>query len=163
MTSKAAPSRSKPAKATPAKSSPKPPAAKARPSPSANPAQTPEAAPIALKVLRKGSCPSLSDTGVLDYEIGSDEAKETYFRVVANNAGGFFSQEWVAWSRIFAACNASDRFTSITLRGLFRGKSVNTAGFLLAALMDQGLVQRMEGKSRHYVLTEKARKAAAPG
>jgi hypothetical protein len=24
---------------------------------------------------------------VLDYEIGSDEAKETYFRVVANNAG----------------------------------------------------------------------------
>jgi hypothetical protein len=30
---------------------------------------------------------SLSDTGVLEYEIGSDKAKETYFRVVANTAG----------------------------------------------------------------------------
>ncbi len=116
-----------------------------------------------IKLLQQGSCTSLSDTGVLDYEVGSDDAEETYFRVVANNAGGFFSQEWVAWSKIFAACNASERFTSITLRGLFRGKSVNTAGFLLAALMHQGLVRRMEGKTRHYVLTEKARKAAAPG
>ena len=41
MTSKAAPSRSKPAKATPAKSSPKPPAAKARPTPSVNPRSRP--------------------------------------------------------------------------------------------------------------------------
>ncbi len=96
------------------------------------PAKTPVPAPdIPIKVLLKGSLTSLSDTGVLDYEIGSDDAGETCFRVVANNAGGFFSQEWVAWSKIFAACNASERFTSITLRGLFRGKSVNTAGFLL--------------------------------
>ncbi len=40
-----------------------------------------------IKVLQKGSCTSLSDTGVLDYEIGSDDAGETCFRVVANNAG----------------------------------------------------------------------------
>ena len=32
------------------------------------------------------------------------------------------------------------------------------AGFLLAALMDQGLIPRREGKSRHYVLTDQARK-----
>ena len=82
--------------------------------------------------------------------------------LVAHNAGGFFSKEWVAWCKIFAACNHCDWLTSIHLRSLFNGKSVNTAGFLLAALKDQGLVQRREGKSRHYVLTDKARKAAAP-
>ncbi len=140
-------------KAPPAKAAPK-----AKP---AKPAPVVAAPEIAIKVLKKGSCPSLSDSGVLEYEIGSAEAKETYFRVVANNAGGFFSQEWVAWSKIFAACNHCDWLTSIHLRSLFNGKSVNTAGFLLAALMDQGLVQRREGKSRHYVLTDKARKAAA--
>ncbi len=76
------------------------------------PAKTPEPSPdIPIKVLQKGSCTSLSDTGVLDYEIGSDDAAETYFRIVANNAGGFFSQEWVACSKIFATCNASERFT----------------------------------------------------
>ncbi|MES3007094.1 MAG: hypothetical protein V4751_04910 [Pseudomonadota bacterium] len=147
------------AKATPKKATP------AKALPKAKPAKTTPvvAAPEnAIKVLKKGSCPSLSDTGVLEYEVGSDEAKETYFRVVTNNAGGFFSKEWVAWSKIFAACNHCDWLTSIHLRSLFNSKSVNSAGFLLAPLMDQGLVQRSEGKSRHYVLTDKARKAAAP-
>lgn len=39
---------------------------------------------IAFSVLQTRNFPSLSDTGVLEYEIGSDEAKETYFREVAN-------------------------------------------------------------------------------
>jgi hypothetical protein len=142
------------AKATPKNATPAKVATKAKPAKTAPVVAAPE---IAIKVLKKGSCTSLSDMGVLEYQIGSDEAKETYFRVVAKNAGGFFSQEWLAWSKIFAACNHCDWLTSIHLRSLFNGKSANTAGFLLAALMDQGLVQRREGKSRHSV----ARKAAS--
>jgi hypothetical protein len=50
--------------------------------------------------------------------------------------------------------------TSLNLRGQFKGKSVNTAGFLLAALKKEGLVQLKAGKSRLYVLTEEAHKRA---
>tara|TARA_R110002072_G_scaffold284396_5_gene448675 strand:+ start:10238 stop:10690 length:453 start_codon:yes stop_codon:yes gene_type:complete len=137
----------------------KPTPAKQIPKPVAKPG--PEKAPeLNIKVVRVGSCPSLSDTGVLDYEVGADEAGEVYFRITANNAGGFWSKEWLAWSEIFSACNGQDAITSILLRGLFKGKSVNTAGFLLAALMDQGLIQRKAGKSRCYMLTDAAYKQA---
>ena len=158
MTSKVAPSRSKP------KSPASKPKATPKAAPKAIPVPKPEPSPdIAIKVLRKGSCPSLSDTGVLDYEIGSDDAKETYFRVVANNAGGIFSSEWVPWTDIFAVCHNCDPLTSIRLRALFRGKSVNTAGFLMAALKDAGLIERKEGRIRHYALTQKALKGGIPG
>ena len=160
MTSKVAPSRSKPKSKTPSVK----PKATPRAIPKAIPSPTPAPSPdIAIKVLRKGSCPSLSDSGVLDYEIGSDEANRTYFRIVANNAGGIFSSEWVPWTDIFAVCHNCDPLTSIRLRALFRGKSVNTAGFLMAALKDAGLIERKEGRIRHYALTQKALKGGIPG
>jgi hypothetical protein len=144
------------AKATPSQTTPPKAAPKAKPAKT-----TPEASPeITFKVLKTGSCPSLSDTGMLSYEVGADDSGETYYRITANNAGGFFSQEWVAWSKIYAACNVPDPITSVLFRGLFRGKSVNTAGFLLAALKHQGLIQRKQDKSRLYILTEAAHKKA---
>jgi hypothetical protein len=79
---------------------------------------------------------------VLDYESGSDEANRTYFRIVANNAGGIFSPEWLPWTDIFSMCHLKDPLTSIQLRALFRGKSVNTAGFLMAVLKDALLAPR---------------------
>lgn len=138
------------AKATPAKKAP----AKAVPL-----KPTPEATPeLNIKVIKTGSCPTLSDTGVLEYEIGKDVSGETYYRITANNAGGFFSKEWVAWTKIYASINGHDPITSILFRGMFRGKSVNTAGFLLAALKDQKLIASKAGKSRHYMMTEAAHK-----
>lgn len=124
------------------------------------PAKPSESSPreLNIKVIKTGSCPSLSDTGVLEYEIGKDDSGETYYRIKANNAGGFFSKEWVAWTKIYAGINGHDPITSILFRGLFRGKSVNTAGFLLAALKDQKLIECKAGKSRHYMLTEAAHK-----
>jgi hypothetical protein len=38
---------------------------------------------------------------------------------------------------------------------------VNTAGFLMAVLQQEGLVQRVPGKTRLYALTEAGRKKAA--
>lgn len=139
-----------PAKAAPAKKAP------AKAVPIVTPADTtPE---IAIKVLKSAETTSLTGTGVLSYEIGKDDSGETYYRITANNAGGFFSKEWVSWTKIYAGINGHDPITSILFRGLFRGKSVNTAGFLLAALKDQKLIACKAGKSRHYMLTEAAHK-----
>jgi hypothetical protein len=104
---------------------------------------------------------SLTGTGVLGYEIGNDEAGETHDRIAANNAGGFFSGEWVSWPAIYGVCNGHTQITSVLFRELSKGKSVNTAGFLMAALQQEGLVQRVPGKTRLYALTEAGRKKAA--
>jgi hypothetical protein len=42
------------------------------------------------------------------------------------------------------------------LRPLLAGQSVNTTGFLLAALLKEKLVARLEGKSKHYKLCDPA-------
>lgn len=69
--------------------------APAKAAPKAGPTKTTpaEAPENAFKIVKKGSCPSLSNTGVHAYEVGADEAGETYYRITANNAGGFFSKE----------------------------------------------------------------------
>lgn len=137
-------------KATPAKTSIK-----------AKPAKAPAKAPEpAIQISKEAQCTSLAETGVLVFEIGTDDSGETYYRITANNAGGFWSNEWVAWTDIYAVCSGNDSLTSIMLRGLFKGKSVNTAGFLMAALKQEGLVQRKAGKVRLYSLTEEAHKRA---
>lgn len=119
---------------------------------------SPDAPEFNIKVVRAGSCPSLKDTGVLDYEVGADGIGQTYFRITANNAGGFWSKEWVAWNQILYVFTNHEQITSIQFRGLFKGKSVNSAGFLVAALKDQGLLERKPGKTRYYQLTQEALK-----
>ena len=145
--------KAKPAKAVPAKKAPaKSPASKP-------PKEQPQE--LNINVTKSAETTSLTGTGVLGYEIGSDEAGETHYRITANNAGGFFSQEWVSWPAIYGVCNGHTQITSILFRALFKGKSVNTAGFLMAVLQQEGLVQRVPGKTRLYALTEAGRKKAA--
>lgn len=142
------------AKATPAKK-----AAATKPAPIKPPKeQSPE---LNINVIKSAETTSLTGTGVLGYEIGSDEAGETHYRITANNAGGFFSGEWVSWPAIYGVCNGHTQITSVMFRALFKGKSVNTAGFLMAVLQQEGLVQRVPGKTRLYALTEVGRKKAA--
>ena len=112
----------------------------------------------AIQVVLADSCPSLSDSCVLEYEIGVNAAGDSFFRIKETNASGFFSSEWVNWQDVYSACKAAISLTSYSLRPVFKGKSVNTAGFLLAALLKQGLVARKPGKSRCYQLTGKAEK-----
>ena len=145
------------AKKAPAKKSLK--AAPAKPAPTKPPKEQPPE--LNINVIKSAETTSLTGTGVLGYEIGSDEAGETHYRITANNAGGFFSGEWVSWPAIYGVCNGHTQITSVMFRALFKGKSVNTAGFLMAVLQQEGLVQRVPGKTRLYALTEAGRKKAA--
>ena len=139
--------------------------AKAKPAkkaPVKTPAVTPKEQPpeLNIKVTKSAETTSLTGTGVLGYEIGLDDSGVTHYRISANNAGGFFSKEWVSWPAIYGVCNGHTQITSILFRALFKGKSVNTAGFLMAVLQQEGLVQRVPGKTRLYALTQAAHKLA---
>lgn len=68
---------------------------KAKATPKAEPAKTiPEASPeITFKVLKTGSCSSLSDTGMPSYEVGADDSGETYYRLTSALFRGLFQRK----------------------------------------------------------------------
>jgi len=107
---------------------------------------------LSIRILKSGSCPSLSGKSKLTYEVASSDDGDLALRVATNTGGGFFSDEWLPLSAIEKAAHGSAKkgLTSTTLRPLFKGKSVNTAGFLLAVLKHEGAIHLQEGKTRLY-------------
>ncbi len=103
------------------------------------------------KVIKIASCPTLSGTSELSYYIGRDEQDEILFFISNNTGGGYFNKEWIAYKDVQAALTGRT-ISSIPLRQLFKGKSLNTSGFLLAVLVAEGLVERVSGKKSVYRL-----------
>lgn len=109
-----------------------------------------------VRVLKTSTCSSLSGRSKLTYEIGCGPASDLHVRIAKNTGTGYFSRDWVAWEHLTAVLdkNGSKPITCHTLGPLFKGQSVNTPGFLLAALRNEGLVQAMEDKARCYELQD---------
>ena len=103
-------------------------------------------------VLKRASCPTLSGKSTLHYELGLDAKQALLFRITACNGGGFFSKEWVTLPAIRSALQKSKAVTAILLFPLFKGKSVNTPGYLLAVLRAEKLIQPLLGKTRVHEL-----------
>lgn len=110
----------------------------------------------AISILKTASCPTLSGSSNLQYQLAKDNSGTLLFRISGSDGNGFFSQEWVAWPDIQKALAAEKPITSVVLRPLFTGKSVNTTGFLLAALHKERIVAPLEGKTKHFQLTDPA-------
>lgn len=106
-----------------------------------------------MRILKKAACKTLSGKSTLTYQIGALPDNEIHIQVLAKDGGGMFSQEWVSFEAVQAALENDDEgaaITSIQLTPLFKGKSVNTPSFLLAALKHLKLVRPMQGKQRHH-------------
>lgn len=113
-----------------------------------------------IKTLKKSTVPTLSGKSSITYELGQDTSKELYYRVTQNDGGGFFSAEWIAWNKIKKAIEEVEPITSICLRPLFNGKSVNSSGFLLAVFVAEDIIVALPKKTRHFEVTGKAPTAA---
>ena len=125
-----------------------------------------------MRVLSTGTCETLSGSSKLTYHIGCMPDGEIYLRVHSNTGGGFFSQEWISLRDILTALKKrpdGKPITSILLNPLFRGKSANTPGFMMAVLLHEKVVRSMQGKLRRHELmdpsafTEKVEKLMASG
>ena len=113
----------------------------------------------AIRVLKIASCPSLSGKSTLTYELGCTSDSEIQIRIKANSGGGFFSQEWISLKSIeevLAKTAAGTPLTTTALLPIFSGRSVNTAGFLLAVLKAVGLVRPLENKQRCFETVDSA-------
>lgn len=108
-----------------------------------------------VEVIRAATCPSLSGKSTLGYDLGRDHNGKGQLRITSNTGAGMYSDSWVAWEEVEALLrmNGEKPVTSHTLHPLCTGKSVNTAGFLLAVLLHEGVVGgRGDGKGRGYNL-----------
>ena len=104
-----------------------------------------------VQVLREATCKSLEGSATLTYQIGIDDDGTILFKISGNTGGGFWSAEWVSFTDIQAAFEAwgtDTPITSMALRPIFRGKSVNTPSFMLAALSAEGLLEPMPKRKR---------------
>ena len=99
------------------------------------------------RILKVATCPSLSNRSTLTYHIGCKD-KEIYIRLFLNSERGLFSREWISLEQIELSEGAP--ITSRFLNVFFKGKSANTAAFLMAVLISEGLIKPIEEKSRTY-------------
>lgn len=119
-----------------------------------------------IRILKIGTCPTLSGRSVLTYHVGCNTASEAYARVVQNSSSGQFNADWVSLSlidKLLTAHPADKPMTSRVLLPVFRGKSSNSPAFLFAVLKAEGLVKAGTEKDSGYLLgdVEGFQKAAA--
>ena len=94
-----------------------------------------------MKIIKTSTCKSSSGQSTLTYNIAKD-GSDIQFQIEANTGTGFFSREWIALKDIQEAITKDKPFTSAVLHPLFQGKSINTPAFMLAVLLNEGLVKR---------------------
>jgi hypothetical protein len=108
-----------------------------------------------ITTIKKSTCKTLQGTATLTYHIGLDDTGAIQWKIAASTGNGMFSTEHVAFTDIqkaLADWPGELPITSMTLRPLFQGKSVNTPAFLLATLVNEGILAPVPDKKRHYQL-----------
>ena len=101
------------------------------------------------KILKTGTCPSVSGKSTLTYHIGT-AGTDTQIRIQENTGAGRFSNEWLSLAVIEQAVGKTP-FTSAKLKELFNGKSINTSAFMLAVLLSEGLAKPSESEKGSYM------------
>lgn len=109
-----------------------------------------------MRILKTENCPSLSGLSTLTYNIGCKDDKEVYLCLADNTGQGIFNKGWVSLVQIESLLASKEPLTSGSLHGLFQGKSSNSAGFVLAVLLNEGLIKKSDDNLRHYERTGKA-------
>ena len=100
---------------------------------------------------------TLSGKSTLTYHIGRDEDANLYVRLWVNSSNGYFSNEWLAMTKIVEILErqGTESFTGYVFKDLFSGKSVNSHGFIAACLVAEGVLTFAEGKKRKLVYAGK--------
>ena len=107
----------------------------------------------AIKILQSGRTFSLSQKSSISYEIGLAEPSDLVIRIAENSGTGQFSNEWVSLESIYRTLASSPQASSLQsnlLKAVLKSKGANTPSFLMASLLDLGLVKRSEDKPRLF-------------
>jgi len=122
-----------------------------------------------IRILKTGTCPNLSESATLGYHVGCNADSRIQLSVNSNSGKGFFSREWVSLDAVFKAidkCPKDKPLNAFWLGPLYAGKSVNTPSFLMAVLLAEGLVKKVERnyeKVSHAAFVSEVEKLIASG
>ena len=106
-----------------------------------------------IRVLKTATTKTISGRSTLTYQIGSLPDSTVHIRISKNSSAGQFSPEWISITDIqeaLAKGRKGDPLTSFLLALLFKGKSVNTPAFVMAALTTERLLRVLKGKKRGH-------------
>ncbi len=107
-----------------------------------------------IRTLKTGNCSSRSGKSKLTYLIGADANSEIHFRIHSNTGNGFFNNDWIPLETLLELLSKSGgAFTSFALYPLLKGKSNNTPAFIIAALLEEGIIHRSTSLKRCYDLS----------
>ena len=125
-----------------------------------SPETQPEIDPI--ECIHEGQCPSISGRSTLTFAIGRHPNGALHLRIAGNSGGGMFCDDWAAGSAIDEVVQGATALTSRSFDVLHPGRSINTAGFVLAALKQLGLLRAIAENTRlhEHVPTETFDKVA---
>ena len=108
-----------------------------------------------ILTFKTGNCSSRSGKSKLTYLIGADSDSEIHFRIHGNTGNGFFNNDWIPLKTILELLGKSGgAFTSYALHPLLNGKSNNTPAFLIASLLEEGIIHRSVSEKRCYELSD---------
>lgn len=115
-----------------------------------NEEQRPEEDPI--KAIFTGECMSVSGRSTLIYEVGRHVTENTlHLRIAENTGKGMWCKEWASAQAIEKIVKGAQELRAKSFHVLHPGKSINTGGFVLAALKNLGLIRPNETNTRHHV------------
>jgi hypothetical protein len=108
-----------------------------------------------IHTIKTGNCSSRSGKSKLTYLIEADSESEIHFRINGNTGNGFFNNDWIPLKTLLELLGKSGgAFTSFTLHPLLKGKSNNTPAFLIASLLEEGIIHRSLSEKRCYELSD---------
>ena len=94
--------------------------------------------------------------GSITYAVGIGPDGAVCLSIVANQGGGYYSKEWVAFGRICEVLahfrTSGNAFITQTLLAAFGNRSTNNAGFLAAILRHERLLHPAADKPHCHVL-----------
>lgn len=112
-----------------------------------------------IRIIKIAECGKLTapNTSTLTYNIAVNDSSKTHFRTTDNKTGGLFSPEWIAVDAILDTVkdlpDAGEKpFSALIFDRLFTYKSANNAGFLVAALLAEGVLQRYKKTKRMAII-----------
>jgi hypothetical protein len=102
-----------------------------------------------IEVIHTGECLSVSGRSVLTFAIGRHADDGTlHLAITGNSGGGMWCRDWCSASAIQDVVLGEAGLTSKSFHVLHQGKSINTGGFILAAVKELGLIRANEENTR---------------
>jgi hypothetical protein len=112
-----------------------------------------------IRIIKITDCGKLTapNATTLTYNIGVADSSNIHFRVTDNKVCGLFSPEWIALDAILDTVKDmpdAKPFSALIFDRLFTYRSANNAGFLVAALLAEGVLQRYKETKRMVIMGE---------